>query len=235
MSKHEKSTLPETKKRIITLADLIDANRSIPQQYKILQEQRPVLETPTNTTPFSEFWRRNLDLATRYEDDSVRGEAQRFFKEHLNQQVLIDLGGGQVSFRDKKILRARPMAELAKNCGATIYINVDTGHSDPVYEDNLEGLHIIEVKEDMLSFVARMKNDSANFTLNGIVLRMKGDYRYFEALQNEIVRATRRGGIIFGTESDVAFYELANTEEAPLRSVKLRILGNGNAFLYEKK
>lgn len=230
MSEHKGPT--ETGKKLITLADLIDASKPIPQEYRIFQEHNPVIGAAGIGFPFSYFWGEMFPVDRNFEADSNREKAKHFFKEHLNQQVLVDLGGGQPRFRDRGNLSDRPMARFARDYGASAYVNVDTGHPEPIHEQDIEGLHLIEIREDMLSFVARMKDGSANFTLNGIHRYSDGDRRYFPALEKEIVRATRKGGIIFETESDVGFSRFFDIEQALLKRVKLDL--PNYAFLYER-
>lgn len=50
----------------------------------------------------------------------------------------------------------------------------------------------------MLDFVARLKDNSTNFTINGIDRLIIRSTRYEKALAREIVRATRINGLIFG-------------------------------------
>lgn len=220
----------ETGKKLITLADLIDASRPIPEEYRVFQEHNPVLNV--GSTSFSDFWRRTFSADRDFEEYFDGEKAKHFFKEHLRGQVLVDLGGGDRGNRSRLMGYFASIARFAKDYGAAAYINVDTRNPEPMYQQDMEGLHVIEIREDMLSFVARMKDGSASFTLNGIEESYSGDHRYFRALEKEIVRATRIGGIIFETDSDVDFSRFVDTEQALLKRVKLDL--PDHAFLYKR-
>lgn len=117
----------------------------------------------------------------------------------------MDLGGG----------RGGMMFDLAVNrTGAQMYINVDRGSfANPNPPNSLEpasvnpspdkSKFIIKVKADMLDFLARIKDGSANFAINGIDEIIINDHRYHQALATELVRATKPGGLIFGLGSEV--------------------------------
>lgn len=124
-------------------------------------------------------------------------------KERLINNVLINLGAGHSPFND---LIAEKL-EVATN------INVDLFYKQQLirleqYEMSYEEektIHpkTIAVQSDMLNFVARMKNESGNFMINGIDDCIIKNKEYIDALSKELIRATKKGGVIFGTESAV--------------------------------
>lgn len=232
---------PETERNIITLNDIMDIQRPIPESYKQLILAQEKYQGVRSATSFSWQWQTALDLEiTPRPDESNLEMMQRFFKEHIYQHVLIDVGGGQTSFSY--------MRHLAQACKASAYINVDRfrhlGEPDPFRpqeEKTIGDFYEAEVTADMLDFVARMKDNSAIFAINGVDSTIIGDPEYDKALAQELVRATCKGGIIFGFESDVGFPlgEIAKQEKSPIRPVHEaieRISGNFpfNKFLFEK-
>jgi len=234
MLEKETFTPIETDRKIIALKDIMDPNRSIPENYKKLILAQEKYQRTSSATSFSWRWG---DIETgKPSNDTL----ERLFKEHLNQQVLVDLGGGQIDFSY--------MYSLAKHCGASAYINVDLqrhgGEINPFQpqdEKITDGFYEAKVAADMLDFVAHMKDGSANFAINGIDQTIIDDPEYNEVLAQELVRATARGGIIFGIESDVGacLGGIARKENAPIRPVLEaieRISGNFsfNKFLFEK-
>lgn len=143
---------------------------------------------------------RNEDLRTNYEAIFV------FIKEHCKDSVLVDLGGNNLDIFS------------ANNLQAGMYVGVNRysdkkGEVDPrkpssisMGTTNVHGLveissRSIYVKADMLDFVSRMPDASANFTINGIDRAIIDDIEYHKALAVEIARATRVGGVIFGAGS----------------------------------
>lgn len=225
---------PEAERKIVTLKDIMEPHHSIAQYYRRLilkQEERNVISSATS---FSWRWG---DIET---GGLPTVELEHFFKEHLRQQVLIDLGGGQIDFSF--------MHSLAKYCEASAYINVDlqrhTGEPDPFraqYEKSTDDFYEATVTSDMLDFVTHTKDGSASFAINGIDQTIIDDPEYNKALAEELVRATSKGGIIFGIESDVGHYlsVISFREKSPIRpelEVIKRISGSfpHNKFLFEK-
>lgn len=70
--------------------------------------------------------------------------------------------------------------------------------------DNSE-TQLVMVQSDMLDFIARMPDNSGNFTLNGIDTYIIDLPVYHKALADELERVTAVGGIIFGDHKINAF------------------------------
>ena len=127
--------------------------------------------------------------------------------------------------------------------GVRTYINVDRDYGDyPVNplaalnEGDIGDLHKLSVKADMLDFVARMRDDSANFMLNGIdFASVPGSERYHEVLAQELVRATKPGGLVFGINATVDHIWREMSDKAPLRDQSLDLPGViHDSFVYQK-
>jgi len=206
MSEKEKFTPPETERKVTTFDDLMDHERVVPADYQkliLLQEQR----TKENSgrfmdTHYSDNW--SVVFNSKGEYAKLTEQELQYFKERLQGQALVDLGGGSGGV----------MFDLAANLArAQMYINVDRGRFHPnkppnpleptdIIPSQDQSRFIVKVKADMLDFISRMKDGSANFAINGIDSIIVSDPRYNEALAKELVRATRSGGLIFGLESE---------------------------------
>lgn len=214
---------PKIEKRVITLDDLIDSDRVVPKEYQELikiAEENPFLARAEFSDDWNDFLRK---------PDSAP-KARDFFQERLKDSVLVDLGGGQFSL----------MKFLASIFEASAYVNVDKynldmreGETDMFFPAKRIGyansptrtMRTISVCSDMLSFVSRMKDNSANFALNGIehIAVASNAYvkesvnetskAYWEALANELVRATRSKGIIVGLNSQVGYNLMEKVEK----------------------
>ncbi|OGF23390.1 hypothetical protein A2Y83_02410 [Candidatus Falkowbacteria bacterium RBG_13_39_14] len=123
-------------------------------------------------------------------------------------ESLIDLGGGTMP----------TMAKFAETSKSEFYINVEKNWPDenPINpkkdiadkrdkEEYLKMQYVV-VKDDMLDFISKIPDNSANFTINGINYQIIKNQKYHKALAQELVRATKEGGIIFGVQSDVFNY-----------------------------
>ncbi len=189
---------------------------------------------------FSERWINFLyngysqDPTERYNPQMFR-KAYEFFREKLSDDILIDLGGG-----DGEI-----MAQLAKKFGVKTYVSVDLGDNlDPYSAQPLETesdflsddqkgrqMTSLGVSADMLDFVARLPDNSANFVLNGIDWDIIRDSEYRAALMAEISRATRKEGIVFGTGTDIVPSDPKFVSK--LEGLKLDLVGP-ETFVLEK-
>lgn len=67
----------------------------------------------------------------------------------------------------------------------------------------------ISVQADLLDFASRLKDNSVNITINGIDSDLIDVEGYHEAVAKEIMRVTKKDGIIFGNSS-VALYIIRN-------------------------
>ncbi|MEK7208282.1 MAG: hypothetical protein AAB699_01905 [Patescibacteria group bacterium] len=145
-----------------------------------------------------------------------------YLKLRLQGQLLIDLGGN--------LSKQGVMVQLAKKCGATSYINVDTEYvpkgtlpfgdnydpyrgmkRDDTYPllseaERKREMLALNVQADMLNFTARLPHNSANFVMNGIDFDIVEKPEYWNALEEEITRATRVGGVLFGYGSEMMHF-----------------------------
>jgi hypothetical protein len=231
MSERERYNPPETGEQIIS--HLFDTSHPVPPEYERLilaQEHRPISPHETANVDYSREWPRIL-----------RGEnEQNLMKAKLVGGTLIDLGGGIASH----------MRALVKQFEASEYINVDHNPAQPsdplrpTTDEQDEALRVLQVNSDMLKFLARMRDASAQFTINGIDEFIIGDSEYHQALARELVRATKQGGLIFGVNSMVyhhlkpfiegksAQLKKVNWKWAELDETRLDLMGN--PFIFEK-
>jgi hypothetical protein len=156
-------------------------------------------------TNYSGVWDPYSGMRERKEDIIAQ-----HFSEAIPESILCDLGGHNGATK-----------YLAGNHNASAYINVDRyprGLKDDtpvdatkgVFEKReyigplsgtrlIEGIHnVINVRADMLDFVSRLKDASVNITINGIDGNIIPVEEYHKALAKEILRVTKRNGIIFG-------------------------------------
>lgn len=178
-------------------------------------------------------------------------KVRTYFKEKLLDQILVDVGGGGTN---------HIMRNLAKKFGVRTYINVDLAHGgklDPYIanckesttnyfsllpqEERTKPMDEYLVTADMLDFVARLPNNSCNFTLNGIELEVLSlstpelGTEYGETLFAEMVRATKVGGTIFGVESDIWAKDDQRLSENLAEGLGLDTEGWGKQFrIFEK-
>jgi len=146
-------------------------------------------------------------------------KARGYFEEKLQGDILVDLGGG-------KRFGSQVMRSLAKKSGVKTYINVDMCHGktlDPytssrapstdypalAEEEKERSMDELFVADDILDFLARLPDNSCNFVANGVDHWVLGNatsgtgYEYGEAVFREMVRATKKGGVMFGIGSDI--------------------------------
>lgn len=201
------------------LSSIVDQNRVIPSEYLALIASQ---ETRDNAIRFqqTEYSERWLDLlGTRAET------ARNFFKQKITGHPFVDLGGGMGLMR-----------QIASEFGPTEYINVDRKYHKDLPPNPLEIRHSaplannpdaleIDVQADMLDFVSRLKEGVASFTLNGIDYSIVDNPKYHDALAREILRATRKHGLIFGIQS-IALSQIAEQlfkgVSLPIREVDLQ-------------
>ena len=219
--------------RDFSLSDIVDQNRNLPKEYQqlILNEESDSLRFLD--TPYADMWYEFANDKDGYQpqqvslEESIRGT--NFFKNKLNNAILIDLGGGTTD----------TVGSAAEIWNVGTYVNVDRsfglkkGDSLPSLDSNpvipvkerLEGtIRKIRVNSDMLEFVTKMKDESGNFTINGIDFQIVGNEAYLKALAKEVVRATEKQGIIFGVNSNLFVYleEMAALDKAAIRKIDTR-------------
>lgn len=103
--------------------------------------------------------------------------------------------------------------------------------SNPTESD--KDMQTIKLKADALDFARRLPPNSVNFTINGmdLLIFMRSIphqylHDYIEALKEEVIRATKEGGIIFGSgttiiDEDIENKYLSHPKEQRVRELKL--------------
>jgi hypothetical protein len=131
-------------------------------------------------------------------------EIKSFCAELVRDRPLIDLGGGY----------GTTMEQIARELGASMYVNVDKFAFD-AESSKKDEIETFRVKADLLDFVSHMKNDSANFTINGIDRYIIPSNEYHRALAEELGRTTLPNGIVLGAQSMVLDYLEENGFRVP--------------------
>lgn len=130
-------------------------------------------------------------------------KVMEYLRSKLEGKTLVDVGGGEKLH----------MMQLAESVGAKTYINVDIRPNGEKVSNPTRGIRlpqepnekteVIYVDADMLDFVARVRNGSCCFIVNGIDISVLQNEQYRKALREELIRATEDGGILFGAGSDI--------------------------------
>ena len=130
-------------------------------------------------------------------------DTAKLLKEKLSGKTLVDLGFGN-NFNHLDALKDLGIARY-KGVDLMIYNNVIIDDKDfysraeEKYKKNNIKAEIIE--QDMLKYVARMPDSSANFMLNAIDNYMIKDNQYWKYLIEEIYRTTEPKGIVTGVSA----------------------------------
>jgi len=125
---------------------------------------------------------------------------QTQLKRALKGSLLIDPGCGPGNYTST--------FNVAVEQGVKTYIGVDLA-LDEESIDKVEDTEEILVRSDMLRFIAQINSGVANFVFNGIDF-LRGNY--LDYVVNEIERATKEGGLVFGVGSEPIVDELKNRE-----------------------
>jgi len=176
------------------LRTIIDANRIPSQGYQVLanKQERRGKKVPPSDANYAIIW---SDVINIENENTVRD----FLRRHLSGQVLIDLGGGSSA-----------MSNLASEFGCSTYVNVDRAPYDEKENPNpfvpaghwrVGDTMNLHVHADMLEFVSMVRENTVNCIINGIDTIIVDDIKYHEALAREMIRVTKKGGLIFGTTS----------------------------------
>lgn len=176
------------------LHTIIDDSRIPPPEYEklALKQEKRGIKFPPSDANYSIIW---SEVINTENENAVRD----FLRRHLSGQVLIDFGGGTSA-----------MSNLASEFGCSIYVNVDRapyGEEEkpnplvPAYHRQVGDTMNLHVHADMLDFISRVKENSVNCIINGIDVIIVDDSKYHEALAREMIRVTKKGGLIFGTTS----------------------------------
>ena len=195
MNEGEQFKQPDQNRVIIKPEDLLDAQREVPAENQKLIAEREK-DSVYLSQDFAQYWREETL-------DEIYRKSRDFLRQHLEDGVLIDLGGGSWG-----------SAELARYLGAATYINVERNlRSDEeippnplaaIKDEQTDDLQEILIKADMLDFVSRLRDNSANFMINGIDESAINDFAYHLALAKELERATKPGGVVFGINSEIS-------------------------------
>jgi len=121
-------------------------------------------------------------------------ELREMMRKKLQGKTLVDLGCDIGFFRWQT-------REIALSMRIAKYIGVDLDTKE--IECEQDGVKISIIQAEMLDFVSRLPNGSANFMLTGIDSSVIHVLGYNRELAAEIHRATKRDGIVFGTRSEV--------------------------------
>lgn len=211
---------PEAERKVSLRHILTYDNPKLAEYQRLIQHIKEKGAGVSLSESFAPQWKRVLYFQVDRDRDPEYNpprteKARAYFREKLTGETLIDVGGGRG--RQTENLRA-----LAKKSGVQTYINVDLGKvldpytalpAEPIDywqlppEERARPMDEYLVEADMLDFVARIPNNSSHFAVNGIDSHVlsyekEGD-EYANALFEEMVRATKVGGILFGIESDI--------------------------------
>lgn len=192
---------------------------------------------------YAQKWNSYYGSDRRGQNESIA----RQFDEALPESVLCDLGGYNGN-----------MESVAASRNASLFINVDKypgGLRDATPIDAtagtfsrrdyvspisrtviVPGIHnVIDVRADMLDFVSRLKDVSTNFTINGIDSDLIPVPEYHRAVAREMLRATKRNGIIFGNSSFSVFENIFNLiqENQELRA-EFSVISDGRAAVFRR-
>lgn len=253
MSENEKYTPPEKEKRIISLEDLFDPQLDASRYAGLIGRQEHELSRGNDAvlTPseYSERWNFLVSQSAEHYLNKYKGledyeyikkdyeTLDRLLREHLQDSVLIDLGAGSGHFV-KQIARKYKV-------GTYILVDRDSGHepSEPpnpqtaISNVQFEDQQRISVKADMLDFIARLRPNALNFTLNGIDRIIIDNIKYHEALAQELLRVAQKGSLIFGVDSHALeiLSEEAETEDSkikehPVDELAEMSVGRGRVF-----
>lgn len=133
-----------------------------------------------------------------------------FLKSKLEGQTVVDLGCGIN-------MKMRPLLEKLR---VGRYVGVDRYFYGKEKDfDYTSGSQIFE--DDLLRKTSEIGDGQANFVINGIDGFIIHSDTYHELLAAEMIRATKTGGIIFGTNSRVLEIIAKNIASFPLKEISL--------------
>lgn len=128
-----------------------------------------------------------------------------FFREKLEDAILIDLGCG---VRMRNPSQNDVIVKMIREFGVKQYIGIDFQNGNLLKEDGeceiveiLDGKGIFMGGCDMLETIAKAYPNSANIALNGIDGELINNIPYHDALAREIARVMKPSGIVFGIKS----------------------------------
>jgi hypothetical protein len=149
--------------------------------------------------------------------------ARRFLRQKLQGTTLVDLGCG-----DYLLSRGRT---LAKEFGVSTYLGVDKAIKEGDIPNSVDGMKIFLKSEDMLVFVSKLPNNSANFMIHGIDRTILQRTEYVDMLIQEISRAIKEDGVFFGGYSEPILDGLRRSDDFENMSSGL----GRDCFLFVKK
>ena len=142
--------------------------------------------------PFARFFWARME-------SSENKELFEYLKNKLEGRTLIDLGSNIDFLKRKKEI---------KDLGVKDYIAVDRFRNfEGVAERNkdfVDDVNLQLINNDMLKYVARLPDNSANFTMSGTGFEIIRSSKYWGYLSEELHRVMYKDGIIFGADSYIS-------------------------------
>jgi hypothetical protein len=181
----------------IDLKELLSYKNPNAKEYKRLTKEGRFLlgdSGPSATAMLSEFCLK------------LKPESRSLIQRAFEGSMVIEPGGS----------KGEAGSKLSQEFGAALHINVDRSPQPfvndkthpldpfkPVKEENEKGFTDMTVKADMLDFVSRLDDRSANFIFTFLTTEVM-DPPYHEALARELARATQDYGLILTDDSSYA-------------------------------
>lgn len=135
------------------------------------------------------------ELANSFWSSYMRGTMEKDFKDLINlklkDKTLIDLGVGA----DGSNIPSYTELPVKKYIG----VDIDEQYANSEYaikKMNSKGIEAAFCKEDMLRYLSKLPDKSANFFLSAIDYDVILDKQYWEYLTQELLRTTEDNGII---------------------------------------
>ena len=250
MSEHEKHTLPETEKKIISLKDLIDPQRQVPLEYtSLIERQEQALAQGSFAAvaddEYAERWSflvsQSAEKYLQFKDEYAKKDYEtldRLFQGHLPNTTLIDLGSGH-GFMERIAHKYKLGAYIGvdRNSRFSDEVKLPPNPQVPIQDIQIGDMQRIRIKADMLDFVARLRPNPIHFTLNGIDLLIIENVAYHNALSQELIRVAQSGSLIFGADSHALellsrYAEKVNSglKEHPVDELPEMLIGRGRVF-----
>ncbi|MEI8270847.1 MAG: hypothetical protein WCG45_05785, partial [bacterium] len=144
------------------------------------------------TSPFTQI----------YLKSGFNEETSSLLKSRVKDQTLVDLGSGEEIF---SILPWLKEAGISEFVGVDKFPNKDLSwYQDKIKQNDLNGNYF---KDDMLLFLAKLPDESANVMINGIDHTIISNNEYWEKLKQEIRRVIPKYGVVLGYSSDFSEIE----------------------------
>lgn len=217
------------KKQEVDLHSLLTyENPKLAEYQEIIRKEHKSAPGKLNPAAFSEGWLpvyyNGFATGEKRFQPGGHEKVLPYLSNKLVGEFLIDIGGGFDNYMAElaKISGVKTYINVEVNLnekgdgmGNKVPIGKEfdpyTGYPDSagtqfehLSDENMHrSMEQINVKADMLNFVARLPDNSCNFAINGIDYEIAQTPEYRKALMEELVRATRIGGVLFGIGSDI--------------------------------